>query len=233
MLLLVRNDLQMGKGKIAAQCAHASAGMVAKYLLPIHDMLLVDEDEIESEWVEDNQIYTPTVDESDEDEDEDDDEDEEEDTELKSAGVENNTTEDKKDENKTTDEQQPQQQQETNAKSENLEDNTPAQPLQLYEELTPREIRKKLYDIDIPIQALMKNIIAQWIMIGQAKIALKVDSDEQLSKLLEDLRNAGIPYYEIRDAGFTQIAANTRTVAAVGPFPAKLLDPILGKLKLM
>eukprot|EP00461_Guttulinopsis_vulgaris_P003010 UN03011 len=167
------------------------------------------------------------MDETDEDEDYNDEDDEDLQLAIKLSLTENNNTEeDKRDENQTTstDEQQKQEkQQQTKTKPEDLEDNNPHAKVQLYEQLTPREIRKKLYGIDVPIQALMKNIIAQWIMIGQAKIALKVDSDAQLSKILEDLRNAGIPYYEIHDAGLTQIAANTRTVAAVGPFPAKVI----------
>ena len=45
-------------------------------------------------------------------------------------------------------------------------------------------------------------------------------------------RSAGLVAESIRDAGRTQVAAGTRTVCAIGPAPAKLIDSITGHLKL-
>lgn len=242
MLLLVRNDLQMGKGKVAAQCAHASSGIIAKYLVPIHDMLLLGEDAIECEWLEDDRVfYTPLLDESDEDEDYDEDCDEDDEDAAMQAAIKLSLEEQPATTNNTTDaattkpEDVPQPSCHNGEKPVDYELENPdkAHKVMLYSQLTPREIRKQKYNIDVPIQALMKYVIAQWIIRGQAKIAVKIDSDQQMSTILEDLRNEAIPYYEIYDAGHTQVAANTRTVTAVGPFPADLLDPILGKLKLL
>lgn len=109
----------------------------------------------------------------------------------------------------------------------------PNDPATRYLRLTPREIRKELYGTEAPIQALMKHIIARWVWKGQAKIALKISSDAELSELVRTMNNNGIPYFEVYDAGLTQIAANTRTVVAVGPFPADILDPVFNHLKLL
>ena len=45
-------------------------------------------------------------------------------------------------------------------------------------------------------------------------------------------RLAGLIAESIRDAGRTQVVAGTRTVCAIGPAPAKLVDTITGHLKL-
>jgi len=45
-------------------------------------------------------------------------------------------------------------------------------------------------------------------------------------------REAGIVAESIKDAGRTQIMSGTRTVCAIGPAPAKLIDLITGHLKL-
>jgi peptidyl-tRNA hydrolase, PTH2 family len=59
---------------------------------------------------------------------------------------------------------------------------------------------------------------------------MNVQSD-RLS-LVKKAREYGIVAQYIRDAGRTQLAPNTATVAAVGPAPKTLLDLVTGHLKL-
>jgi len=282
MLLLVRKDLGMGQGKIAAQCGHAAMGIVANYLLPYHELLLVDKNRVNNPWDEDVKVfYQPTMgsDDDDEDEDEDDDEDEQNQPSKTNLTVTSEPTgprtilealqaAKKADETvhqeppattTTTEASTPTTCPATTISSTELTlppncacpSETPKSPLidctscgkrpkpdpkdptTMYLYLTPRQIRQKLFNIDVPIELLMKHIIAKWVWRGQAKIALKINSDSEMSDILNQLRNAGVPFYEIYDAGLTQIAANTRTVVAVGPFPADILDPVLGHLKLL
>lgn len=51
-------------------------------------------------------------------------------------------------------------------------------------------------------------------------------------ELLKKARSAGITAESIRDAGRTQVVSGTRTVCAIGPAPASLIDTITGHLKL-
>ena len=49
---------------------------------------------------------------------------------------------------------------------------------------------------------------------------------------MKKARLAGLVAESIFDAGRTQVAAGTRTVCAIGPGPAKLIDTVTGHLKL-
>lgn len=72
-----------------------------------------------------------------------------------------------------------------------------------------------------------------WRRAGQGKIALKVPDETTLTSLTEIARNAGINTYVVRDAGRTQIAAGSVTVAAIGPAEVTAIDKITGHLKLL
>lgn len=72
-----------------------------------------------------------------------------------------------------------------------------------------------------------------WETYGQAKIALKVEEEIEFYEILEKAKLAGIVCYIVEDAGRTQIAAGSRTVLALGPAPATILDQITGHLKLL
>jgi peptidyl-tRNA hydrolase len=253
MLLLVRKDIGMGQGKIAAQCGHAAMGIIANYLVPQHELMLLSPNRVENNWAEDVQVwYQPAMGESsDADEDEDEDYDDEDDEQCPAVGGEkpktilellaqkNQEMQKKSGENdkkKEKDEKNTEQNNETTSKtSVTTKSHTadPNDPSTRYLRLTPRQIRKELYKTTAPIEILMKHLIAKWVYRGQAKIAVKVNSDGEMDTLLRSLRNVGVPFYEIYDAGLTQIAANTRTVVAVGPFPADIIDPLLGHLKLL
>lgn len=75
-------------------------------------------------------------------------------------------------------------------------------------------------------------ILAKWEDVGQPKITLRVESEEELNELVNRAGKVGLAAQSIRDAGRTQVAAGTKTVAAIGPGPAKMIDIITGHLKL-
>ncbi|XP_063628284.1 peptidyl-tRNA hydrolase 2, mitochondrial-like [Cydia splendana] len=75
--------------------------------------------------------------------------------------------------------------------------------------------------------------LEQWQMTGQAKVALKTDSVDEIKKLAEKAKKMGVVTSMIRDAGRTQIAPNSITVLGVGPAPKEVIDEITGHLKLL
>ncbi|XP_011549831.3 peptidyl-tRNA hydrolase 2, mitochondrial-like [Plutella xylostella] len=72
-----------------------------------------------------------------------------------------------------------------------------------------------------------------WQNMGQAKIALKVDSVEEIKKIADTAKRMGLVTSLIRDAGRTQIAPNTITVLGIGPAPKDVIDKVTGHLKLL
>lgn len=75
--------------------------------------------------------------------------------------------------------------------------------------------------------------LLHWDRKGAMKIALRVDSEEQLEMLEAQAQSLELPNYLVVDAGHTQVAPNTRTVLAIGPAPVELIDQICGQLKLL
>jgi len=67
---------------------------------------------------------------------------------------------------------------------------------------------------------------------GQPKVVVKVDSEEDLLTTLAVARSLGLVASLIRDAGHTQVAPGSKTVVAVGPGPASLIDKVTGGFKL-
>lgn len=76
------------------------------------------------------------------------------------------------------------------------------------------------------------SLVKAWESEGQPKVTLKVESEDELSDLEKRARAAGLVVEGIRDAGRTQVSRGTRTVAAIGPGPAKLINLVTGHLKL-
>ena len=72
-----------------------------------------------------------------------------------------------------------------------------------------------------------------WINNGQCKIAVKVNSEEEILDLERRARNAKLPSTLIVDRGLTEIAPNTITSLGIGPAPTKNIDAITGKLALL
>nr|ODN92586.1 peptidyl-tRNA hydrolase [Cryptococcus depauperatus CBS 7841] len=68
---------------------------------------------------------------------------------------------------------------------------------------------------------------------GQPKIALQGASTEELETLAAQARSINLCARIIRDAGRTQVASGSKTIVGIGPGPAKLVNTITGKLKLL
>lgn len=72
-----------------------------------------------------------------------------------------------------------------------------------------------------------------WKEGGQAKIVLKVESENALRDLFQKARGAGLPASLIEDRGLTQIEPGTVTCLGIGPAPEAEVDSITGKLRLL
>jgi PTH2 family peptidyl-tRNA hydrolase len=72
-----------------------------------------------------------------------------------------------------------------------------------------------------------------WKEEGQAKIVLKIESEDGLRQLFQKAKAAGIPASLIEDRGLTQLDPGTITCLGVGPAPDEQVDEITGKLKLL
>jgi peptidyl-tRNA hydrolase len=73
-------------------------------------------------------------------------------------------------------------------------------------------------------QAMKKSAedVKSWSRTGQAKIALKCPSLDELHVLAENAERAGVVSYIVVDAGRTQIEEGTETVLAIGPVTSSL-----------
>ncbi|RHX96961.1 hypothetical protein DYB28_009041 [Aphanomyces astaci] len=72
-----------------------------------------------------------------------------------------------------------------------------------------------------------------WETLGQAKVALKVESEEEMLELAGRAKELGLVHYIVVDAGRTQIAPDSKTVLAVGPASIGAIDKLTKHLKLM
>ena len=72
-----------------------------------------------------------------------------------------------------------------------------------------------------------------WKESGQAKIVLKVDSEDALDQLFKKAKSAGLPASLVEDRGLTQVDPGTVTCLGIGPGPDDEIDGITGKLKLL
>jgi peptidyl-tRNA hydrolase, PTH2 family len=72
-----------------------------------------------------------------------------------------------------------------------------------------------------------------WKSEGQAKIVLKVESEEALNELFRRARSAGLPASLVQDRGLTQVEPGTVTCLGIGPGPDAEIDGVTGKLKLL
>ncbi len=70
--------------------------------------------------------------------------------------------------------------------------------------------------------------VKAWLFRAQAKISLKVESEHMMDEICAAAIAAGLPCEVIEDAGRTEVAPGTRTVAGIGPCPRELVDRITG-----
>lgn len=88
------------------------------------------------------------------------------------------------------------------------------------------------------MKATLENLndprIKQWLSGPFAKIAVSVDSEEQLISVMDKAKAAGLITALITDAGRTEFnGVPTNTCIAVGPATNEELAPITGDLKLL
>lgn len=76
-------------------------------------------------------------------------------------------------------------------------------------------------------------ILRRWEREGQAKVALQVKSEDDLSLLQAQAISLGLVAEVIADAGRTQIASGSHTVLGIGPAPKSVIDKVTGGLKLL
>ncbi|KAJ3882305.1 peptidyl-tRNA hydrolase [Lentinula edodes] len=76
-------------------------------------------------------------------------------------------------------------------------------------------------------------LVRHWERTGQAKIALKGTSEEQLLELEAIAKSLNLCARSIIDAGRTQVEPGTRTVLAIGPAPVPLINEVTGSLRLL
>ncbi len=73
----------------------------------------------------------------------------------------------------------------------------------------------------------------RWLAEGQKKIALLLETLDEMQEIERRAARAGIPTVWVEDAGFTEVPPGTRTCLGLGPAPSRLLDPITGSLPLL
>ena len=74
--------------------------------------------------------------------------------------------------------------------------------------------------------------IKSWREYGAAKIALKLENEEQMDQIRTAAKKAGLANYTVADAGRTQIEAGSKTVIAIfGSIDD--VNKVTGKLKLL
>jgi len=72
-----------------------------------------------------------------------------------------------------------------------------------------------------------------WLDEGQCKIAVKVNSEQELLQMEDEAKRFRLPHALISDRGLTQLEPGTITCLAIGPAPSKEVDKITGKLALL
>ncbi|CAG0902627.1 unnamed protein product, partial [Cyprideis torosa] len=81
-------------------------------------------------------------------------------------------------------------------------------------------------------QLMAPEFLHSWEEDGQPKVVVKADDQEALKDVVARARALGLVVSTIRDAGHTQVAPGTVTVAGVGPGPAHLVDDVTRQFKL-
>lgn len=76
-------------------------------------------------------------------------------------------------------------------------------------------------------------VLKRWERLGQAKVALKVDTEDDMLMLQAQAVSFGLCAQVIHDAGRTQIASGSATVLGIGPAPKSKIDEVTGHLKLL
>ncbi|MHA1961689.1 MAG: peptidyl-tRNA hydrolase Pth2 [Candidatus Thorarchaeota archaeon] len=78
-----------------------------------------------------------------------------------------------------------------------------------------------------------QDVLKAWLREGQKKVAVKVQSEEELHELRRFAVNHRLPHAIIRDAGMTELPPGTMTVLGIGPAKTADVDKVTGNLKLL
>jgi len=76
-------------------------------------------------------------------------------------------------------------------------------------------------------------VLKRWERLGQAKVALKIDSEDDMLMLQAQAISLGLCAQVIHDAGRTQIVSGSATVLGIGPAPKSKINEVTGHLKLL
>ena len=76
-------------------------------------------------------------------------------------------------------------------------------------------------------------ILRRWERLGQAKVAVKTENEEELLLLQAQAVSLGLCAQVIHDQGRTQIPSGSATVLGVGPGPKSVVDQVTKHLKLL
>lgn len=76
-----------------------------------------------------------------------------------------------------------------------------------------------------------KSIVSMWRSLGMKKIVLKVESQKDLYKYLQEAKDINLTTALITDAGRTEVAPGTPTCLAIGPDDENKIDIVTGELK--
>ncbi len=83
------------------------------------------------------------------------------------------------------------------------------------------------------VRVHQQDVWKAWLREGQKKVAVKVDSVEELLELRRQAISHSLNHALIRDAGMTELPPGTITVLGIGPAKAELIDEVTGGLKLL
>lgn len=79
----------------------------------------------------------------------------------------------------------------------------------------------------------MSHVEQEWAFHGMAKVCLQAESEEELVKIYENAKAAGLVVHIIRDSGRTEFnGVPTLTALAIGPDDEEKIDQITGSLRL-
>jgi len=76
-------------------------------------------------------------------------------------------------------------------------------------------------------------LVQRWDDEGQAKVAVKIQTEPELLEIQQAAKAAGLVTYIVLDAGRTQIAFGSKTVLGIGPDTINKIDKVTGHLKLL
>lgn len=72
-----------------------------------------------------------------------------------------------------------------------------------------------------------------WLREGQCKVAVRVDSVEEILRLERKSKELRLPLAMVSDRGLTQVKPGTITCLGIGPAPSSLVDTLTGNLDLL